>query len=230
VSLSQRDLERNVRRKFTRTVVASVTDKSIPLILNGPSIDTGDAVAQLLSPSGALSVTLRSVAGEKKKHFVEVRTKKKKKRQVVGEFCVFMQKKVVIKGRASRWNGKSLLSFDHRQLVAVYDLAMLTFVFCLFCRSGLTDRSSTFWRPPRSMMTFIPTLLLELLSGPRTRPRLSTLLSVKRPKTPSRYADCTALLPPLEVILKRFVQMERSNHEQFLTGGEIEIQLQTRLG
>ncbi|KAF9079463.1 hypothetical protein BGX23_003967, partial [Mortierella sp. AD031] len=71
VSLSQRDLERNVRRKFTRTVVASVAEKSIPLILNGPSVDTGDAVAQLISPSGQLSVTLRSVAGEKKKHFVE---------------------------------------------------------------------------------------------------------------------------------------------------------------
>ncbi|KAH7051860.1 Alpha/Beta hydrolase protein [Linnemannia elongata] len=72
VSYSQRDLERNVRRKFTRTVVASVAEKSIPLILNGPSVDTGDAIAQLTSPSGALSVTLRSVAGEKKKHFVEI--------------------------------------------------------------------------------------------------------------------------------------------------------------
>jgi acylaminoacyl-peptidase len=72
VSYSQRDLERNVRRKYTRTVVASVAEKSIPLILNGPSIDTGDAIAQLGSPSGQLSVTLRSVAGEKKKHFVEV--------------------------------------------------------------------------------------------------------------------------------------------------------------
>lgn len=84
VSLSQRDLERNVRRKFTRTVVASVTDKSIPLILSGPSVDTGDAVAQLISPSGALSVTLRSVAGEKKKHFVEVRTKREKKDMLWG--------------------------------------------------------------------------------------------------------------------------------------------------
>lgn len=76
MSYSQRDLERNVRRKFTRTVVASVAEKSIPLVLNGPSVDTGDAIAQLTSPSGALSVTLRSIAGEKKKHFVEVSTKK----------------------------------------------------------------------------------------------------------------------------------------------------------
>lgn len=86
MSYSQRDLERNVRRKFTRTVVASVSEKSIPLILNGPSVDTGDAIAQLTSPSGALSVTLRSVAGEKKKHFVEVRTKKTSSEVEI--FCV----------------------------------------------------------------------------------------------------------------------------------------------
>ncbi|KAF8938071.1 Alpha/Beta hydrolase protein [Dissophora ornata] len=72
VSLSQRDLERNVRRKFTRTVVASVQDKSVPLILSGLSVDTGDAVAQAVSPSGKLTVILRSVAGEKKKSFVEI--------------------------------------------------------------------------------------------------------------------------------------------------------------
>ncbi|KAF9434091.1 hypothetical protein BGZ76_008553 [Entomortierella beljakovae] len=73
VSLSQRDLERNVRRKFTRTVVASVAqDKSIPFILSGPSIDTGDAVGQVVSPSGKFTVILRSIAGEKKKHFVEI--------------------------------------------------------------------------------------------------------------------------------------------------------------
>ncbi|KAF9206547.1 hypothetical protein BGZ49_002271 [Haplosporangium sp. Z 27] len=73
VSLSQRDLERNVRRKFTRTVVASIAeDKSIPLILSGPSIDTGDAIAQAVSPSGKYTVILRSVASEKKKHFVEI--------------------------------------------------------------------------------------------------------------------------------------------------------------
>ncbi|KAG0337520.1 hypothetical protein BG000_005312 [Podila horticola] len=73
VSLSQRDLERNVRRKFTRSVVASIgTDNSIPLIINGPSIDTGDAVAQQASPSGKLTAVLRSVAGDKKKHFVEI--------------------------------------------------------------------------------------------------------------------------------------------------------------
>ncbi|KAG0368078.1 Alpha/Beta hydrolase protein [Gamsiella multidivaricata] len=72
VSLSQRDLERNVRRKFTRTVVASIQEKSKPLILTGPSIDTGDAIAQAVSPSGNLTVVLRSVAGEKKKHFVEI--------------------------------------------------------------------------------------------------------------------------------------------------------------
>ena len=76
VSLSQRDLERNVRRKFTRTVVASVQDKSVPLILSGVSVDTGDAVAQAVSPSGKLTVILRSIAGEKKKNFVEVRKKK----------------------------------------------------------------------------------------------------------------------------------------------------------
>lgn len=71
--MSQRDLERNVRRKFTRTVVASVAeDKSIPLILTGPSIDTGDAVAQAVSSTGKFTAILRSVAGEKKKHFVEV--------------------------------------------------------------------------------------------------------------------------------------------------------------
>ncbi|KAF9343905.1 hypothetical protein BGX26_005067, partial [Mortierella sp. AD094] len=73
VSLSQRDLERNVRRMFTRIVVASIAeDKSIPLILSGPSVDTGDAAAQAVSPSGKLTVVLRSVPGEKKKHFVEV--------------------------------------------------------------------------------------------------------------------------------------------------------------
>lgn len=73
VSLSQRDLERNVRRKFTRSVMASIgADSSIPLIINGPSIDTGDAIAQQTSPSGKLTAVLRSVAGEKKKHFVEV--------------------------------------------------------------------------------------------------------------------------------------------------------------
>ncbi|KAG0026984.1 hypothetical protein BGZ82_009201 [Podila clonocystis] len=73
VSLSQRDLERNVRRKFTRSVVASIgADNSIPLIINGPSIDTGDAVAQQTSPSGKLTAVLRSVAGDKKKHFVEI--------------------------------------------------------------------------------------------------------------------------------------------------------------
>ncbi|KAG0002530.1 hypothetical protein BGZ79_002808 [Entomortierella chlamydospora] len=71
VSLSQRDLERNVRRKFTRTIVASVAEKN-PVILSGPSIDTGDAVAQAVSPSGKFTVILRSVAGEKKKHFVEI--------------------------------------------------------------------------------------------------------------------------------------------------------------
>ncbi|KAF9392949.1 hypothetical protein CPC16_002870 [Podila verticillata] len=73
VSLSQRDLERNVRRKFTRSVVASIgADNSIPLIINGPSIDTGDAVAQQASPSGKFTAVLRSVAGDKKKHFVEI--------------------------------------------------------------------------------------------------------------------------------------------------------------
>ncbi|KAF9352142.1 hypothetical protein BGX26_009998 [Mortierella sp. AD094] len=71
VSLSQRDLERNVRRKFTRTVVASITE-DIPLILSGPSVDTGDAVVQAVSPSGKFTVILRSVAGEKKKHFIEI--------------------------------------------------------------------------------------------------------------------------------------------------------------
>ncbi|KAI1311326.1 hypothetical protein EDD11_003471 [Mortierella claussenii] len=73
VFLSQRDLERNVRRKFTRTVVAShAADNSKPLILTGPSVDTGDAISQAVSPSGRLTVVLRSVAGEKKKHFVEI--------------------------------------------------------------------------------------------------------------------------------------------------------------
>ncbi|KAF9920130.1 hypothetical protein FBU30_010071 [Linnemannia zychae] len=75
LSLSQRDLERNVRRKFTRTVIASFSENpenSKPKIIRGPSIDTGDAVAQLVSPSGELSVVLRSIAGEKKKHFVEI--------------------------------------------------------------------------------------------------------------------------------------------------------------
>jgi hypothetical protein len=58
---------------FTRIVVASIAeDKSIPLILSGPSVDTGDAAAQAVSPSGKLTVVLRSVPGEKKKHFVEV--------------------------------------------------------------------------------------------------------------------------------------------------------------
>ncbi|KAF9933316.1 hypothetical protein BGZ67_004335 [Mortierella alpina] len=72
VSLSQRDLERNVRRKFTRTVVASVAEKSVSQIITGPSVDTGDAVAQAVSPSGKYTVILRSVAGDKKKHFVEI--------------------------------------------------------------------------------------------------------------------------------------------------------------
>ncbi|KAF9192562.1 hypothetical protein BGZ51_005359 [Haplosporangium sp. Z 767] len=72
VSLSQRDLERNVRRKYTRSVVASVADKSIPLVLNGPSIDTGDAVAQAVSPSGKLTVVLRAVSENKKQRFVEI--------------------------------------------------------------------------------------------------------------------------------------------------------------
>ncbi|KAF9106393.1 hypothetical protein BGX30_008843, partial [Mortierella sp. GBA39] len=71
VSLSQRDLERNVRRKFTRTIVASVADKSIPHVLTGYSVDTGDTVAQAISPSGKLTVVLRSVSGEKRRHFVE---------------------------------------------------------------------------------------------------------------------------------------------------------------
>ncbi|KAG0336878.1 hypothetical protein BG004_007871 [Podila humilis] len=73
VSLSQRDLERNVRRKFTRSLVASVNaDHSISSLFNGPSIDTGDAVAQQISPSGKMTAVLRSVAGDKKKHFVEI--------------------------------------------------------------------------------------------------------------------------------------------------------------
>lgn len=66
-----------MRRKFTRSVVASIgADNSIPLIINGPSIDTGDAVAQQASPSGKLTAVLRSVAGDKKKHFVEVHATK----------------------------------------------------------------------------------------------------------------------------------------------------------
>ncbi|KAF9426656.1 hypothetical protein BGZ94_006212 [Podila epigama] len=74
VSLSQRDLERNVRRKFTRTIFASVgtTTTSDLFILSTPSIDTGDAVAQQVSPSGKFVAVLRTVAGEKKKHFVEI--------------------------------------------------------------------------------------------------------------------------------------------------------------
>ncbi|KAF9321892.1 hypothetical protein BG003_010148 [Podila horticola] len=72
VSLSQRDLERNVRRKFTRTIVASFADKSIPQVFTGPSVDAGDTIAQATSPSGKLTVVLLSVSGEKKKHFVEI--------------------------------------------------------------------------------------------------------------------------------------------------------------
>ncbi|KAF9371778.1 hypothetical protein CPB97_001722 [Podila verticillata] len=72
VSLSQRDLERNVRRKFTRTIMASFADKSTPQVLTGYSVDTGDTVAQAISLSGKLTVVLRSVSGEKKKHFVEI--------------------------------------------------------------------------------------------------------------------------------------------------------------
>ncbi|KAG0326505.1 hypothetical protein BG000_001359 [Podila horticola] len=72
VSLSQRDLERNVRRKFTRTIVASFADKSIPQVFTGHSVDTGDTIAQAISPSGKLTVILLSVSGEKKKHFVEI--------------------------------------------------------------------------------------------------------------------------------------------------------------
>lgn len=75
VSLSQRDLERDVRRKFTRSLVASVGDKSIPLVINGPSVDTGNAVAQVMSNSGQYSAVLRSNTGDKKKLFVEVRKK-----------------------------------------------------------------------------------------------------------------------------------------------------------
>lgn len=62
-----------MRRKFTRTLVASFADKSIPQVLTGSSIDTGDAVAQAISPSGKLTVVLMSVSGEKKKHYIEVR-------------------------------------------------------------------------------------------------------------------------------------------------------------
>ncbi|KAF9585024.1 hypothetical protein BGW38_004231 [Lunasporangiospora selenospora] len=72
VLLLQRDLERNVFRKFTRTVVASVAGSSDPLVMSGPSVDAGDAVAQAMSPSGELTAVLRTVAGEKKKHFVEI--------------------------------------------------------------------------------------------------------------------------------------------------------------
>ncbi|KAK3828851.1 MAG: Alpha/Beta hydrolase protein [Benniella sp.] len=72
VLLSQRDLERNVKRKFTRTIVASVKEKENPLLLSGPSIDTGDLVAKTLSCTGKFEVALRSVAGEKKRNFVEI--------------------------------------------------------------------------------------------------------------------------------------------------------------
>ncbi|KAI8361548.1 Alpha/Beta hydrolase protein [Mortierella sp. GBAus27b] len=72
VLLSQRDLERNVKRKFTRTLVASVQDKDAPLVFSGPSIDTGDAIAQTVSPTGKFTVVLRSVVGEKKRDFVEI--------------------------------------------------------------------------------------------------------------------------------------------------------------
>lgn len=72
VLLSQRDLERNVKRKFTRTIVASVKEKENPLLLSGPSIDTGDLVAKTVSSTGKFEVALRSVAGEKKRNFVEV--------------------------------------------------------------------------------------------------------------------------------------------------------------
>ncbi|KAF9027578.1 hypothetical protein BGZ52_002872 [Haplosporangium bisporale] len=72
VSLSQRDLERNVRRKFTRMIVASFADKSIPQVFTGYSVDTGDTIARAISPSGKLTVVLRSVSGEKKKHFIEI--------------------------------------------------------------------------------------------------------------------------------------------------------------
>jgi len=53
-----------------------VGDKSIPLVINGPSVDTGNAVAQVISPSGQYSAVLRSITGEKKKLFVEVKKKK----------------------------------------------------------------------------------------------------------------------------------------------------------
>ncbi|KAG0056923.1 hypothetical protein BGZ83_002863 [Gryganskiella cystojenkinii] len=72
VSLSQRDLERDVRRKFTRTVVATVGHKSIPLVIDGPSVDTGNVVAQIVSPSGQHTAILRTIPGEKKKQFVEI--------------------------------------------------------------------------------------------------------------------------------------------------------------
>ncbi|KFH62920.1 hypothetical protein MVEG_11444 [Podila verticillata NRRL 6337] len=72
VSLSQRDLERNVRRKFTRMIVASFADKSIPQVFTGYSVDTGDTIARAISPSGKSTVVLRSVSGEKKKHFIEI--------------------------------------------------------------------------------------------------------------------------------------------------------------
>lgn len=62
-----------MRRKFTRTIMASFADKSTPQVLTGYSVDTGDTVAQAISLSGKLTVVLRSVSGEKKKHFVEVR-------------------------------------------------------------------------------------------------------------------------------------------------------------
>lgn len=53
--------------------MASVAEKSVAQIMTGFSVDTGDAVAQAVSPSGKYTVILRSVAGDKKKNFVEVR-------------------------------------------------------------------------------------------------------------------------------------------------------------
>ncbi|KAF9982015.1 hypothetical protein BGZ65_003336, partial [Modicella reniformis] len=72
VSLTQRDLERSIKRKFTRTVVASVQGKDVPLILSGPSTDMGDLIAQAVSPTGKFTAVLRSVSDKKTKHFVEI--------------------------------------------------------------------------------------------------------------------------------------------------------------
>src|SRR4051812_26589900 len=61
IVLSQRDLTRNAKRRFVRQTVLSVADGTARVVSSSTVAELTEVVAQKQSPSGTLTVVLRTV-------------------------------------------------------------------------------------------------------------------------------------------------------------------------